>query len=293
MKKVDWRIVKIGRGWVLGDFEYKDNSVTGLSKEGKRKLRDNKDLVIPSIVLKEGAKSIIDLKPVEIIGNYAFHQIWLESVTIPKTVKVIKEYAFDSNQLTNINLHEGIEIIEDFAFSYNDIAEIVFPKSLKSIGVMAFAGNDTRNIVVKGRFKNLKNALNTSSYITKLSLEDEESDEEDLLRVPPIFSSIEILDLGKLKNVKKIPNEVFAYNDIKEVIFPPNIERIGFRAFRKNKLRNIVIPDSVKVIENEAFLYNPIQNLKLGKNVIKIGKNAFPNTKEVEKELFRVAIENG
>ena len=95
MKKVDWRNVKIDKGWVLGDFEYKDNSVTGLSQEGKRKLRDNKDLVIPSIVLKEGAKSIKDLKPVEIIESYAFDQLWLESVVIPKTVKIIKEFAFD------------------------------------------------------------------------------------------------------------------------------------------------------------------------------------------------------
>lgn len=290
--KINYRNIKIGKGWVLGDFEYKDNSVTGLSQEGKRKLRDNKDLVIPSVVPEEGAKSIKDLKPVEVIGNYAFHQIWLESVRIPESVKIIKKCAFAFNQITNITLHEGIEIIEDFAFSDNHIVEIVFPKSLKSIGFMAFTQNDIKNIVVKGKFRNFKNSLNESLYVTKLTLEDGESDEEDLSQISKIFSSIEVLDLGKLKIVKKIPNEAFFNREIKEVVFPPNIERIGFRAFRKNELKNIVIPDSVKIIEGEAFLYNPVENLKLGKSVVKIGKDAFPNTKEVEKELFRIAVKN-
>lgn len=42
-----------------------------------------------------------------------------------------------------------------------------------------------------------------------------------------------------------------------------------------------------------AFLNNPIKELKLGNNIEKIGADSFPDTNEVEKELFRIALENG
>lgn len=292
MEKGDWKKVAVGGGWNLGDFEYKDNAVTGISEKGRVKLRNNKDLVLPNLAPVGEVKSFKDLKPLEVVEKYAFHQLGLESVVIPRTVKVIKEFAFDSNYLTNIFLHEGIETIEDFAFSMNNITEIVFPKSLQNIGNMVLFSNNIENIIVRGRCKNLKNNLTENLYVKKLSLEDEDSDEEDLSQISKIFLVIDFLDLGKLKNIKKIPDNAFARYGVKDIIFPPNIERIGVRAFRKNELKNIVIPDSVKAIEDEAFIYNPVECLKLGRNVAKIGKDAFPNTKEIEKELFRNAVEN-
>ena len=95
MEKGEWKKLAVGGGWNLGDFEYKDNAVTGISEEGRVKLRSNKDLVLPNLAPVGEVKSFKNLKPVETIGNYAFDQLWLESVVIPKTVKIIKEFAFD------------------------------------------------------------------------------------------------------------------------------------------------------------------------------------------------------
>ena len=292
MEKVDWKKIAVGGGWNLGDFEYKDNAVTGLSEEGKAKFRENKNLVLPNLIPIEEAKSFKDLKPVEVIGSFAFSHMGLESIFIPRTVKVIRDYAFEFNDLTNINLQEGIESIKDFAFSQNNITEVTFPKSLKSIGRMILIDNCVKKVVVKGRFKNFKYPLTGNEYTKILSLEDEESDEEDLAMVSKVFSNIKILDLNNLKNVKKIPTEAFTNMEIREVIFPPNIERIGFRAFRNNKIKNIVIPDSVKIIEDEAFIYNPAVSLKLGNSVVKIGKDSFPRNEKMEEELFRNALKN-
>ena len=64
-------------------------------------------------------------------------------------------------------------------------------------------------------------------------------------------------------------------------------------AFANNKIEKLSIPDSIKIIKSKAFLNNPIKKLKLGDNIEKIGMDSFPDTKEVEKELFRIAVENG
>lgn len=117
---------------------------------------DNKTL----IYCPAAKKSLNFADGVETIGEYAFCNSRLTSVTIPGTVKSIAANAFNRSQMTtveipgsvetigssafffanvsNLILNEGLLRIEDAAFSQSHVAQVTIPASVTYIGKNAF-----------------------------------------------------------------------------------------------------------------------------------------------------------
>lgn len=117
---------------------------------------DNKTL----IYCPAAKKSLNFADGVETIGEYAFCNSRLTSVTIPGTVKSIAANAFNRSKMTtveipgsvetigssafffanvsNLILNEGLLRIEDAAFSQSRVAQVTIPASVTYIGETAF-----------------------------------------------------------------------------------------------------------------------------------------------------------
>ena len=119
------------QSWSSADFLYgeiqkkivsRDSyyGITGLSLLGKKKVKENKNLVIPAYQLEGGEE-----KAVEGIGREAFQGLGLTGVElhIASEVKeyVIDDGAFSENEIAELELPEGIKYIEAFAFKDNQI----------------------------------------------------------------------------------------------------------------------------------------------------------------------------
>ena len=77
----------------------------------------------------------------EKIGDSAFNDTKITSITIPSSVKEIGNGAFSScYDLSQVALNEGLEKIGDSAFNDTKITSITIPSSVKEIGNNAFAG---------------------------------------------------------------------------------------------------------------------------------------------------------
>lgn len=85
--------------------------------------------------------STINWEDIWWIGDKAFHNKGITSVTLPSTITDIAEYAFHTNNLTSVNIPNGTVGIGPQAFAYNSISSISLPNSLTSIGDGAFEGN--------------------------------------------------------------------------------------------------------------------------------------------------------
>ena len=128
--------------------------VNGLSDEGKEKLEENKDLVIP-------AKDPNGRK-IQGVGNNAFKGLGITSLTLPENVKTsyddstwettgkgltergdffIGASAFQKNNLTTLELPDGVIYIGGNAFNSNQLTTVKLPKSIMMVGNAAFGKN--------------------------------------------------------------------------------------------------------------------------------------------------------
>ena len=107
-------------------FEVRDKTITitGLRKRAR-------EVVIPA--------RINDI-PVTHIGDRAFEQSQLTSVSIPNSVTHIGILAFAWNPLTTLTISDSITSIGGWAFAGSQLASIIIPNTVTHIGNRAFIG---------------------------------------------------------------------------------------------------------------------------------------------------------
>ena len=109
------------------DVEY---TITGLSEEGRKKLKKRKKLVLPSkgkddrtpVWISKGAVANLDLEEVEIPGNYTHIQF----------------NAFAGSRIKKLVLHEGVVYANKHAFAGNKIEELILPSTFRYAAKGAF-----------------------------------------------------------------------------------------------------------------------------------------------------------
>ena len=130
-------------GQSVNDFEYEvnNNQITITGYRGNAK-----NVRIPER---------INEMPVIAIGDGAFYENQLTSITLPNSITHIGDMAFAYNQLTRITLPNSIIHIGDIAFYENCLTNITLPNSITHIGYSAFRVNQLTNVIVPNSVVNL------------------------------------------------------------------------------------------------------------------------------------------
>ena len=147
--------------------------------------------------------SSINLRNVTSIGNSAFSNNLLTSITIPDTVTDIGGGAFSSNYLTTVVIPDGITNIQWGAFSNNRLTSITIPDSVTDIGGTAFSSNNLASLTI-------------GSGVTDIGWGAFMSNELTSVTIPP--------------NVTQIDVQAFWGNQITSITIGPNVT-LGSNAF--------------------------------------------------------------
>ncbi len=77
--------------------------------------------------------------------------------------------------------------------------------------------------------------------------------------------------------LKKIHMLYFGDDDIKDIVIPYGVTKIGYQAFAsdRHQIDSITIPDTVTEIDDGAFADCHITSLTISDSVISIGNDAF------------------
>ena len=126
------------------DVEY---TITGLSEEGRKKLKKRKKLVLPS-------KGKDDRTPVW-ISKGAFANLDLEEVEIPGNYTHIQFHAFAGSRIKKLVLHEGVVYANKHAFAGNKIEELILPSTFRYAAKGAFKNNKLKSLVLPKKVENI------------------------------------------------------------------------------------------------------------------------------------------
>lgn len=123
---------------VAGKLPATVHVVTGLSDEGKERLKSNADLVVP-VLDSDGT-------PVCGVASHAFENLGLKSVTLSNDVLLIGANAFRGNALASVELPEGVLVVCDRAFSDNALVSVRLSGTLFYLGDASFADNGIEHV---------------------------------------------------------------------------------------------------------------------------------------------------
>ena len=196
------------------------------------------DLVIPSTI---GGTTVTT------IGEDAFYNKRLTSVTIPASVTTIKSYAFYNNKLTNVTIPANVSTIEDSAFYNNQFT-------------------NTDDIIIEYNSTNIETRFDSNWKAIGFPL--------------PKFGCYTV----GLHEREKIVG--YDSKCSKDVVIPSTINNvtvttIGEYAFLSKGLTSVTIPASVTTIENSAFSSNQLTNITIPANVTEIKEFAFDDNQFV------------
>lgn len=278
-KLIVGQIPAVEAPWGTRHFTYNNvvgNIVTGLSEEGKAKLKNSSELIIPSRINGTTVTGIAN--GTEGIGTFGYveggKKYVPKKVILPRTLKSIGDHAFDASGegvsgLTEIELPDQLETIGNYAFRNSSATELQLPKSVKTIGKGAFEATD----------KNAA-ALEKVSLTTGVSVIPENA-----------FRGQKLKRVTLPKSIIEIDSGAFADNKVENLALDEELKTIGNNAFENHQLKKLVLSDNVTEIGNSAFavtdssLGKTLTELKLNRKLKSIGENAFGRSAVKETEL--------
>ena len=234
------------------------------------------------------------------IGDFAFADCGMTSLTIDATITSIEKYAFSSSSLTSLSLTGNVQKIGDYAFanctsltslsltgnvqkigdhafdSCSSLNTVTFPKSPTSIGSHAFDSCTSLNpITIPGTVTEIGDCAfyNCDGLISATIEEGVQSTGADM------FNGCDNLTTVKLpESLTTIADGSFAScSKLDHVKIPARVTCIGDSAFSNcTSLSEITLQDGVKTIGADAFFScQALTSITLPDSVTDIGKNAF------------------
>ena len=173
------------------------------------------------------------------IGDYAFSDCNLQSVSIPNSVKTIGSHAFHSSGLTSVKIPNGVISIGDGAFSYcTDLTSLAISRSVTNIGSWAFELCGLTSIVIDPYNKIYDSRNNCNAIIETATNELIQGCKSTIIP----------------NTVDSIGASAFFACDLNSITIPEGVETIKRDAFIYcDQLTSVTIPSSVKIIEESAF----------------------------------------
>lgn len=194
--------------------------------------------------------------------------------TVPSNVRYIYPMSFQGNgYLCTLNLPDGLAGIHNNAFSNcHRLSTINYTgNSLDFIGENAFSNTE---FISKGGNNPLiwNGWLVGYDYVpSNLVLDNSFSHIADGL----FMSRYELESVEFTGNLTTIPASCFAAcGNLRKIVWPSNLERIGTGAFQSTAMEDIGIPHGVTTIDSYAFTYSPVNRIYLPPSITKLNNGA-------------------
>ena len=164
------------------------------------------------------------------IGEQAFYgNMNLEAVTLPNSIVEIEERAFEGTALTSVTLPTSLAVVEYRAFgNIESLKTVTIPNGVKTIGEAMFAGCSALT------------AITIPNSVTSIA--------------NSAFARTGITSIDWPANIKTIESGMFGGSQLRSIVIPEGITRIGGEAFRNcPNLTSVTLPSTIEWMGFFAF----------------------------------------
>lgn len=236
------------------------------------------DLVLPDMTA--GLEYVTDMA--YRVGNHAFYNINIESLTVPSYVYEIGNSAFYGSTVERITFEEGITEIGPYAFAESNLKNLDLPDSLQDIEHFAFVGcRDLETVNFGNGLQVIYDVAFADTGVKSITLPDSLG-----YLGSEVFADCRNLtqvDFGS--GVTEIPYRGFVNTGLTSVTLPKQIIYVGSGAFENAALTEVIFDCDAVEISNSAFANCPLGDLDLGDNIKMIYAEAFSGTNATQIKL--------
>ncbi len=220
------------------------------------------------------------------IGNSAFENNQLTSVTLPNSVTSIGSSAFRNNQLTEVTIPDGVTSIAQSTFSNNQLTSVEIPNSATTIGSNAFDNNQLTSVTIPNSVISIGHSAFRNNQLTEVTIPDGVTS-----IAQSTFSNNQLTSVEIPNSVTSIGSNAFRYNNLTSVTIPNSVTTIGSGAFEDNALTSVIIPEGVTNIKENAFANNLLATVVLERiDPPSIQTNTFGNRNQIDVFVPRGAL---
>lgn len=234
------------------------------------------------------------------IGNSAFKENQLTTISIPKLIENIDDEAFSGNPLTTVvSKNSRPAILPTNAFSSRNTITLTIPIASESThknngwtGFQSYTEEEIAPNFTIGDYEyevTASSAPFTARLVTYLGSDKvivipasviNSVDSYEITAIgDSAFSSLDLMDITIPNSVLRIENYAFSYNLLNSISLPDFLTFIGDYAFDNNNFTTLNIPNTVTSIGEAAFAFNQIDSLSLSNSLITISDYAFEENK--------------
>ena len=202
------------------------------------------------------------------IGGYAFHYCEsLNEIQLPTSLKSIGDYAFEETSLYSVTIPKSVNSFGERLFSYSALESIIFeePSNIASIGSHTFFSTKIRNIILPSSLQTISGDAFWRSYIESISIHENNpyliqiddviySSNQDVLLLFPIYKVIENFEVPSI--VKSINSYCFSYSILSSLTIPEGIAHIPSYCFAYCNITSIKLPSTIKSLGSYSFYYS-------------------------------------
>ena len=225
------------------------------------------------------------------IGDEAFKESTITSVSIPASVASIGDYAFYNLQtLTSVTFAANSELtsIGTRGFgSSSSLASFTIPTGVTSIGDFAFMQTKETTVTIPASTTEIGHgAFAYMDLLTSFTF----AAGSQITTIPPsmLYGSVMLASLTIPASVTSIG--IFAFSELEALTsftIPPSVTTIPEGAFRNSGLTSITIPEGVTSIGSQAFRDNTgLTSVTIPASVNSIGDYAFLDSSSITSFYF-------
>ena len=245
--------------------------------------------------------SNIDGVRVTIIGNRAFNNKSLTSVTIPETVTTIGGLAFWENKISSLVIPSSVTNIGSFAFNNNQLPDdVAFIYQRNADGsedktkLISYGGANKNPVIPEGVTTIVYRAFYNCGLLSveipnSVTTIEKEAFLQNSLTHLDIPDSVTSLSGTAFNNNKLVDEDAFIYArkadggedkttiigyggaNKTNVVVPDGVLKIGVQAFYSCGIYKITLPNGLQTISNNAFETNYLTALEIPNTVTFIG----------------------
>ena len=184
------------------------------------------------------------------IGDSAFKDVSLNSITLPDSVIVIGTSAFENSGLRSIDLSDQLYEIEDRVFWGTQLTELELPESLAFVGKDVFDGTNLPTESENG-LTYIADCLTSVQATGDIRVKDGTK----YICAKLLYSRTDVNSIFIPGSVKSIGREAFHYcTNLGTIELSEGLVYIGSAAFASvSALEELSIPTTVRTICSEAF----------------------------------------